>query len=130
MANKSTNHPKTRSGNQKNIQPGNVIRIGGNVNTGGGDLAAGNITKRDVSQRHNSDDIINIQSMFQPIYEKIQSNEIEKAITKTNKDDVNSSFIKRRPNNIGQMAPDILDVVLDTIANQIMGLKTVSKNSL
>ncbi len=120
-------------------QPGG-INVKGNVDTGGGDIAAGNIKKRDVYQTYGSNDV-RIQSLFQPVYQQIESRgglkkddkedlaaavkEIEQAVVE--KEDVDETFIERRLRNIARIAPDILDVVLKTLANPVVGLASVAQ---
>jgi len=119
-------------------QPGS-INVKGNVDTGGGDMAAGDIKKRDVYQARGLNDV-SIQNLFQPVYQQIQSQdqlskddkedltvtvkEIEQAAVK---EDVDETFIERRLRNIARMAPDILDVVLKTLSNPVVGLASIAQ---
>ena len=124
---------------QTKQQSGNSMNIKGDVDTGGGDIAAGDIRKRDVYQSHGSGEA-GIQNLFQPIYEKIESHddlkkddkedletavkEIEQAVAK---EEVDETFIERRLRNIARIAPDILEVVLTTLSNPLIGLATVAQ---
>jgi hypothetical protein len=126
--------------NRAKTQPGG-ININGDVNTGGGDIAARDIKKRDVIQS-NSLSSVNTKTLFKPIYAQIQSQsdlskddkndlvaaveEIEQKVTEE-KDYVDESFIERRLRNIARMAPDILDVVVKTLANPAIGLASIAQ---
>lgn len=120
--------------------PGSGVSIGGNVDTGGGDIAGGNIKKGDVQQSHGVQ-ASDIKEMFAAIYElidrkttlppedredlKVNVEEIEVEAAKGSEAD--QTFIERRLRNIARMAPDILDVTLKTISNPILGLATLAQ---
>lgn len=103
----------------------------------GGDVAGGDMTK---TYTQNPDPEA-IASAFSKIYaqvaqkpdlapqdkadvqEKLQ--EVEAELKKG--EDANESFIQSRLRNIQRMAPDILDVVLTTFANPVLGMGMVAK---
>lgn len=125
---------------QKKIKPSTGVSIGGNVNTNGGDIAGGNVNKGNVY--HSSKiNISEVDDLFQPIYDKINTSkkiplkskklvkdyvsEIQSEIIKGEKKD--DGVIEDRLKNIAIMTPDILEVILATLANPIIGLGVVVK---
>lgn len=140
---------------EKNIHTGGGAYIGGSVNTGGGDfvghdkitkaekggVAIGgnaivtgshNVVGSQVSQRQES-----IQHIYTIIEKRPDTTALDKEDLKANVeeiqaeddkgDEANESFIARRLRNIQRMAPDILEVILATIANPIAGFGVVAK---
>ena len=129
---------KNSKSQKKNNSLGANIEIGGNVDTGGGDISGGNIAKGNVSMYHASEmRISEVNNLFQPIYDKLnhlpkllpknrrilQKNvvEIQYEVSKGKKAD--KGFIESRLANIAHMAPDILEIVISTLANPIIGLR-------
>lgn len=121
-------------------KPNSGFSIGGSVDTGGGDIAGGNIKKGDVYQSHGLDSA-EIKELFLPVYQLIERQD---ALPSEDKEDLKASveeiqgevakgsdadgtFIERRLRNIGRMAPDILDVILKTISNPVLGLATLAQ---
>jgi len=121
-------------------QASSGISIGGNVDTGGGDIAAGDIQKGNVYQTHGLQ-ANEIKELFLPIYQGIEQ---RKDLPQEDRDDLKTaveeiqvevakgeeadeSFLERRFRNIARMAPDILDVVLKTVANPVLGLATLAQ---
>jgi cell division septum initiation protein DivIVA len=116
------------------------LSIGGNVDTGGGDIAAGDIKKGNVIQSRGLQ-AADIKELFSPVYQKIDQKqempeveredlkvmvaEIEQEAAKGTEAD--ESIISRHLRNIARMAPDILDVTLKTIANPVLGLATLAQ---
>jgi hypothetical protein len=125
---------------KSNPKPSGQLKIGGDVNTGGGDVAGGNIYKHDVIQSHGSEKTI-ISNEFKNIYQAISEKndialddkedlrlaveEIENTVLE--KDEKQIPFIQRRLRNIALIAPDIFDVVVKTLSNPIIGLSDVAK---
>jgi hypothetical protein len=121
-------------------RPKSTISIGGNVDTGGGDIAGGSIRKGDVYQSHGVQ-APEIKAMFDEIYELIDQKitippedredlkaNVEEIETETSKESAaDQTFIERRLRNIARMAPDILDVTLKTISNPLVGLATLAQ---
>jgi len=121
-------------------KPVSGVSIGGNVDTGGGDIAGGNIKKGDVYQSHGLK-ASDIKEMFSPIYQSIDQNEalptedredlkvmvaeIEGEAAKGSEAD--QSLVARHLRTIARMAPDILDVTLKTIANPVLGLAAIAQ---
>jgi hypothetical protein len=128
---------------QKNQRPSDAsIEIGGNVDTGGGDIAAGAISKENVNiYRVSEMNTSTVNNLFQPIYDKLDElpellpqerkilrrniEEIQGEISKDKKSD--KTFIKERLLNIMRMSSDIYEVVIATLANPIIGLQDVMR---
>ena len=130
---------KTESQNMAGSQepsPGRKINTGGGayieggVNTGGGDFVG-----RDQynTMGLNSVDVARLFAIFYAAVEarantspsdksdlKAELKEVEKEVAKG--DDANETFLSRRLRNVGRMAPDILEVVLTTLAKPASGL--------
>jgi len=121
-------------------KPSAGINIGGNVDTGGGDIAAGDIRKGDVDQSHGLQSS-DIKELFLPVYQlidqkttlptedredlKVMVEEIQSEAVKGTAG--NETLIERHLRNIARMAPDILDVTLKTIASPALGLATLAQ---
>lgn len=121
-------------------KPSSGVNIGGNVYTGGGDIAGGDVKKGSVHQSHGLS-TSEIRNLFLPIYQtidqkktlspddqddlKLMVKEIEGEATKGRQ--ANETLVGRHLRNIARMAPDILDVTLKTVANPILGLATVAQ---
>lgn len=116
------------------------VSIGGSVDTGGGDIAGGNISKRDVIQSHGLQ-ASEVRDLFSPIYQQIDAKETlpveEREDLKAMVEEIEAEAVKgpeadetlvgRYLRNIARMAPDILDVTLKTIANPVLGLAAVAQ---
>jgi uncharacterized protein YneF (UPF0154 family) len=118
-----------------------------NINTGGGAYIGGAVQVSDGSQFSGRDQTIVTQNaietaqVFQDFYRQISENpelnDMDKADIKAELKEVeteltkgpqaNENMIRRRLRNIQRMAPDILDVILTTFANPMLGLGTVAK---
>jgi len=116
---------KKRKNIGSEINTGGGAYIGGNVNTGGG-----NFIGRDQFNQN-----------FQPIYDQIQLS----ALSESTKDDLKAEveelqkhveeqefldegFLARRLRNIKRMAPDILDLILKSLAGpQAAAITVVQK---
>ncbi len=111
-----------------------VIRAGGSVVSGNVSIKDGTFVGRDkIDVRSSSTEV---QVLFQPIYRAIAARphtsatdradleaevkEVEAEVVKGQKTDEN--FLLRRLRNIKRLAPDILEVVMATIANPAAGL--------
>jgi len=117
----------------------NGIHVGGSLNSGGGDIAGGDITKTTITT--NPVDQIAIRELFAPIYKKIDTlislSEKQRQYVKETVDDIqseaekgqnaNPTFLKRRLTNLGKMAPDVLEVVLAVISNPIIGFRLIAE---
>lgn len=118
------------------------IQIGGNVDTGGGDIATGDISKENVNiYRISEMKTSTINSLFQPIYKKLDQlseihpqdrkilhkniEEIQHEVLKGQK--VDRGFVEERLLHIARMAPDIFEVVISILANPAIGLAIVAK---
>lgn len=113
------------------------VSIGGNVNTSGGD-----ITGRDHIETHSGvAGAETIAQAFAPIYAQIDALtrlssteradlqattlEIQGEALKGKKAD--EMLLQRRLREVERMAPDILEVILATLANPLVGLGLVAK---
>lgn len=130
----SSNSSRNRAENRSSsITIKKISDISGEVNIAGGDIT---ITRISTSQS---------QELFDPVYRKIEAQkeissdqrkalaeeveEIQSAVTAgtRNKENLDESFLSRRFRNIARMAPDVLDVVVKTLANPALGLGEVAK---
>ena len=128
---------KPESGKQTSVRVGNISDVSGSVN-----IAGGNITTHQTTNGLNAAEI---KQLFDQLYTVIESN---KKISPTKKEDlkaevkeiqstvteaaqknekVDESFLSRRFRNIARMAPDVLDVVVATLANPLAGLGVAVK---
>ncbi len=115
----------------ESINTGGGTYIRGNVNTGGGDFVG-------------RDKIVNAQTTltqtFAPIYTQIEVHptlpaedktdlkaEVKELETELQKgEQADATFLERRLRNIKRMAPDILDVIVATLANPLAGFSTIA----
>jgi len=125
---------------QKNNQKGLGISIGGNVYTRGGDIAGGDIIKENIFHISQLDEL-KVINLFQSVYDEIAQSKsvssknkekLKKYVTEIQSEIVNDgkiekSFLEERFENIARMAPDILEVVVATLANPIIGLGMVAR---
>ena len=122
---------------QTTVSVGDVSNISGSVN-----IAGGNITTHQTTTGLSGPEI---QQLFDTVYSKIESRpqtspeqkedlkaevqEIQVTITEAiekNKE-VDEGFLRRRFRNIARMAPDVVDVVVATLANPLAGLGAIVK---
>ncbi|HKZ85453.1 MAG TPA: hypothetical protein VJ793_17595 [Anaerolineae bacterium] len=128
-------------GRDKIISPGQYIDtgggayIGGDVSTGGGKF----VGRDDYSTTGLSGE--EVARLFESIYDRIDARpntgDADKADLKAEVKDVQAEaakgekadegFLTRHLRNIGRMAPDILEVVLATLANPAVGLGMAAK---
>lgn len=123
---------KRPSTKQVDIKVGSVSDVSGNMN-----IAGGNITTQ-----HTTTDLstARLARLFDELYTLIESRadtsstdkddlkmevrEIQSVVTEAAKknENVNEEFLARRLRNIARISPDILDVVVATLANPLAGL--------
>lgn len=142
-----------QSGKKKRKKKGELPRtvtISGDQVTGGkrvihtgGSYFEGEVTVRNgylIGRDHIIDTSSQVQTLFQPIYEKIENRlgiteadrdkirtyveEIEAEAKKG--DQADETFLAKRLANLKRMAPDIWDVVLAALHSPIHGFKTVA----
>lgn len=119
------------------IRVGNISNISGKLN-----LAGGNIT---TSESTTGLRVAEIQQLFDALYLAIESHskappakkaeleaevkEIQAAVTGASQEGktLDEGFLSRRFRNIARMAPDVLDVVVKTLANPALGLGEVAR---
>jgi transposase-like protein len=125
------------SSKQTSVRVGNVSDISGNVN-----VAGGNITTHHTVMGLNA---VEIKQLFDGLYSQIEARantspadkedikaevkEIQSTVTQAaqKNEKVEESFLARRFRNIARMAPDVLDVVVATLANPLAGLGVAVK---
>lgn len=125
--------PKRRT----SISVGNISNVSGNVNVAGGD-----ITTHYTTTGLNAADI---KQLFDGLYSTIDANpkvspadkedlkaevkEIQSTITEAARknEKVDEGLLSRRFHTIARMAPDMLDVILATLANPLAGLGVAVK---
>ena len=133
----SKKKPSNARGRQKNIIVGNVSDIDGTVNIAGGNitthqtttgLSAGEI-KRLFDQVYIA--IENKQNGSQLVKEDVKQavQEIQSAVTTAaqKNEKVDEGFLSRHFRNLARMAPDVLDVVVATLANPLAGIGIAAK---
>ena len=123
---------KTSSDSQRNtVSVGNISDVSGNVNIAGGNITATQTTGLTGAE---------IKQLFDGLYTTIDARPDLPAATKTGlkseveeiqekvdgavekKEKLDESFLLRRFQSIARMAPDILDVVVASLANPLGGL--------
>ena len=115
----------------------NGIQIGGNVNTGGGSIAGRDVSNISV---HIESKTENISNLFSSIYKTIEkqknlprekrekiNQKIQTLETEVSKNKPNESKAEKILTDIAKMSPDILEVVIATISNPLIGLATVAR---
>ena len=128
---------KTQLSKKTNIKVGNISGVSGAVN-----IAGGNITTHQTTTGLSAAEI---KQLFDGLYTAIESNkkvsptkkedlkaevqEIQSTVTEAaqKNEKVDESFLSRRFRNIARMAPDVLDVVVATLANPLAGLGVAVK---
>lgn len=128
---------KSENGNKSRIRVGNISNVDGSVN-----IASGNITTHQTTTGLSATEI---KQLFDQLYTTIESNkkvsptkkedlkaevqEIQSTVTEAaqKNEKVDESFLSRRFRNIARMAPDVLDVVVATLANPLTGLGVAVK---
>ena len=128
---------KSATGKETNIKVGDISEVSGNVN-----IAGGNITTHQSTLGLSATEI---KGLFEHIYDAIETNtkaspankedlkaeleEIQSTMTEAiqGKKKVEESFLFRRFQNIARVAPDILDIVVATLANPLAGLGVAVK---
>lgn len=128
---------KNQSGNKSRIRVGNISKVDGSVN-----IAGGNITTHHTTIDLNMKEL---EQLFDQLYTTIEANkkvssakkedlkaeveEIQATVTEAaqKNEKVDESFLSRRFRNIARMAPDVLDVVVATLANPLAGLGVAVK---
>lgn len=122
----------TSTGKSTRVRVGNISDISGNVN-----VAGGNITTHHTTTGLSTAEI---KQLFDQLYEKIDARletpvavkedlkaelkKIQSTVTQGAQENekVDEGFLSRRFRNIARMAPDMLDVVVETLANPLAGL--------
>jgi hypothetical protein len=129
---------KKREGSrQTSVRLGNISDVSGNVN-----VAGGNITTHHTTTGLSGGEI---QQLFNSLYAEIDAHtkpspaakeaikaevqEIQATITQAAQENkkVDEGFLSRRFRNIARMAPDLLDVIVATLANPLAGLGVAVK---
>jgi hypothetical protein len=123
---------KRESGKQTSIRVGDISDISGNVN-----VAGGNITTHHTVTGLSAAEI---KQLFDGLYANIDARpdtspadkedikaevkEIQSTVTEAaqTKEKVDEGFLARRFRNIARIAPDVLDVVVATLGNPLVGL--------
>ena len=128
---------KKEDAQKVNITVGNIYDVSGDVN-----IAAGDITTKKTANGLSSAEI---KQLFEQLYTAIEANakvspakkedlkaeikEIQSTVTEAaqKKEKVDEGFLARRFRNIARIAPDVLDVVVATLANPLAGLGVAVK---
>jgi hypothetical protein len=126
------NGNKVNQTNRK-VNTGGGAYIEGGVDTGGGDFVGRDQYK---TTGLSAADVAQLFEVFRAAVEarpntsladkadlKAELKEVEKEVAKGDK--ASETFLSHRLRNIGRMAPDILDVVLTTLAKPVIGLGLV-----
>lgn len=130
---------KSKRTNRKpaGVNVGDISNISGNVNVAGGDIT--------THQTTTGLSAAEIKQVFDGLYKDIDARaelpqadkedikaevkEIQSTVTAAaqNKESIDESFLARRFRNIARMAPDILDVVVASLANPLAGLGVAAR---
>ena len=126
---------KTTSSKQTSVRVGNISDISGNVN-----IAGGNITTHHTVRGMSATEI---KQLFDGLYAEIDRRantsaadkedlktdviETQTAVTQAaqKNENVDEGFLSRRFCNIARIAPDVLDIVVKTLANPTLGIGEV-----
>ena len=126
MPKKSTSHKQT------SIKIGNISDISGNINVAGGNITTHHTTT-DLS-------VLEIKQLFTQLYTQIEIHpeateadkedlkaevkEIQTTITEAvqKNEKIDEGLLSRRFRSIARMAPDVLDMIVATLANPLAGL--------
>jgi len=139
QTNSEVNMPTKKSENskQRTITVGNISDVSGAVN-----VAGGNIT---THQTGSSLSVAEIERLFSQLYSTVEARpatsqadkedlkaemkEIQSTVTMAaqKNERVDDGFLSRRFRNIARMAPDVLDVIVATLANPLAGLGVAVK---
>jgi hypothetical protein len=129
--------PKKKESPQANIKVGNISGVSGEVN-----IASRDITTNKTTSGLSAADI---NRLFDQLYKSIETQanvssadkedlkaevkEIQVAAAEAaqKNEKVSESFLLRRFRNIARMAPDVLDVVVATLGNPLLGLGVTLK---
>ena len=127
---------KARTSSRTGISVGNISDVGGDVNIAG----------RDINTQHSTGlSVQEVGPLFEQIYSAIQSRpetsaadtkDLEAAVQEIQStvsaaaqknEKVDEGFLAGRFRNIARIAPDVLDVVVTTLANPLAGLGVAAK---
>lgn len=120
---------KKRSENTSSkIQAGNITNRGGSVVISTGNVTnSGNVTNNEAQLFANVYQAIEARAETSPTEKEDLKAEVKEVEAAIKQPDLDENFITRHLRNIGRMAPDILDVVIATIASPAAGLGLVGK---
>ena len=128
---------KPASGKRTSVRVGNISDISGNVN-----VAGGNVTTHHTTTGLSAADI---KQLFDQLYTNIDARteispakkedvkaevqDIQTAVTEAVKknEPVNESLLSRKFRSIARMAPDMLEVLVATLGNPLMGIGVAVK---
>jgi len=128
---------KSTKEKETNIKVGDISDVSGNVN-----IAGGNITTHQTTTGLSEEEI---KGLFEKLYTAIEAHakaspadkedlkaeveEIQSTVTEAMQKDkkLEESFLSRRFRNIARVAPDLLDVVVATLASPLAGLGVAVK---
>jgi len=112
------------------IQTGDIHDISGRVN-----IAGGNINIDETSTVHYSEGVDVVLEVLAETFENIQKRpdtspaqkanlegEIQEIEMEVKKKKSRKGYLAQRFNNVGRMAPDILDVILASLGNPVSGI--------
>lgn len=129
--------PKKKRAIGNEVKVGDISGLSGNLNIAGGDITA----HQEITGLSAAD----IKQLFDPIYSEIENRveipprdkeglkaEVEEIQTTVaaavkNKEPISESFLTNRFRSIARMAPDILEVVVTTLANPALGIGVAVK---
>ena len=133
----NTSRKKPASNNRTNVKVGNFSNFRGKLSIAGRDIV--------THKTRTTFNAAEVRQLFEQLQKDIEANvetspanrkdlkaelkEIQATVTEAAKknEKVDESFLSRRFRNIVRMAPDVLDVVVATLANPALGLGEVAK---
>jgi len=122
---------KDENNKDVSIKVGNISHVSGEVNVAGGDISIHKTSGLSAAE---------LGKLFDQLYTTIDARpatppadkadlkaevqEVQSAVTQAaaKKEQIDESFLARHFRNIARIAPDILDVVVATLANPLAGL--------
>jgi len=128
---------KSAASKETNLKVGDISEVSGNVNIAGGNIttnqATPSLSVEDINQLfgqlHNAIEGNSVASPTDKAVLRAEAAEIQSTVTDAIRKEKNieESSLSRHFRNIACMAPDVLDIVVATLANPLAGLGNAAK---